>query len=55
MALTVPQLSTLKAAIDADPVLAAKPLNSDGYFEIAAVLNTELAAPDFWVWRSNVT
>lgn len=55
MALTAPQLATLKAAIDADPVLAAKPLNSDGYFEIAAVLNTELASPDFWVWRSNVT
>jgi hypothetical protein len=53
--LTPQQLATLKTAIDADPVLAAKPLNSDGYFEIAQALNTELASPDFWVWKSLVS
>lgn len=53
--LTPEQLATLKAAIDVDPALAAKPLNSDGYFEIAAALNTQLATPDFYVWRSSVT
>jgi len=53
--LTPEQLATLKAAIDADPALAAKPLNSDGYFEIAQALNTELASPDFFVWRSVVS
>lgn len=53
--LTQQQLSALKAEIDADPVLAAKPLNSDGYFDIAAILNGQLASPDFWVWRSIVT
>lgn len=52
--LTAPQLATLKAAIDADPVLAAKPLNSDGYFDIAVALNTQIATPDFFVWRSSV-
>lgn len=55
MALTAPQLAALKAAIDADPTLATKPLNSDGYFEIAQALNTELASPDFWVWRTAVS
>lgn len=49
------QLATLRAAIDADAVLAAKPLNSDGYFEIAQALNTELASPDFFVWRTVVS
>lgn len=53
--LTQQQLSALKAEIDADPVLAAKPLNSDGYFDIAAVLNAQLATPDFYVWRSLVS
>lgn len=53
--LTPQQLATLKTAIDADPVLAAKPLNSDGYFEIAQALNSELASPDFWVWKSLVS
>lgn len=53
--LTPEQLATLKAAIDADPALAAKPLNSDGYFDIAAILNNELASPDFYVWRTSVT
>jgi hypothetical protein len=55
MPLTAPQLATLKAAIEADPILVAKPLNSDGYYETAAILNTELASPDFYVWRTLVT
>jgi hypothetical protein len=48
------QLITLKAAILADPVLAAYPLNSDGAYAIAQALNAQ-AAPDFIVWRSSVT
>lgn len=55
MALTPQQLAALKAAIDADPILAAKPLNSDGYFETALALNTELATPDFYVWRTSIS
>lgn len=54
MALTQAQLATLKAAIDADPALAAKPLNGDGYFDIAQILNNQVASPDFWVWRTAV-
>lgn len=52
--LTDPQLATLKAEILADPVLAAKPNNSDGNFDIAAAFNLN-ASPDFYVWRSSVT
>lgn len=52
--LTPAQLATLKAAIDADPVLAAFPNNSDGAFEIALALN-QPAVPDFYVWRSQYT
>ena len=55
MSLTPAQLAALKAEINADPTLAAKPLNSDGDFEIALILNTVLAAPDFFVWRTNVS
>lgn len=55
MALTPQQLAALKAAIDGDQALAAEPLNSDGYFNIAAALNGQLASPDFYVWRSTVT
>jgi hypothetical protein len=52
--LTPQQLTTLKAAIDSDPALAAKPMNSDGYFDIAVILNTELEVPDFYVWRTSI-
>jgi hypothetical protein len=55
MALTQAQLATLKAAILADPVLAAKPMNSDGNFDIAVILNSQLATPDFFVWRPSVS
>ena len=53
--LTPAQLATLKAAIDADPVLAAKPLTADGYFDIAAILNGTIAVPDFWVWKTQIS
>lgn len=50
MALTSPQLATLKAFILATPALAAQPMNSDGAFAIARALNTA-AAPAFTVWN----
>jgi hypothetical protein len=53
MALTTAQLQTLKAAILADPTLAAKPNNTDGNFDIAAAMNA-IATPDFFVWRTSV-
>ena len=53
MSLTVSQLTALKLAILADPVLAAQPLNSEGAFAIALALNLE-AVPPFVVWRTNV-
>lgn len=54
MELTTQQLQALKAAIEADPVLAAEPMNSDGAFAIAAALNMA-ADPAFTVWRTSVT
>lgn len=51
--LTAPQLATLKADILLDGVLAAKPMTSDGAFDIAVAYNS-IAAPDFTVWRSSV-
>lgn len=53
MPLTTAQLTTLKAAILADPVLAAMPMNSDGEFDIAVALNKQ-ASPVFTVWATNV-
>ena len=53
MALTTEQLATLKAAILADPVLAAFPAGSDGSYAIAAELNKP-AAPEFVVWKTSV-
>lgn len=53
MALTTAQLATLKADILADPVLAAKPLNSDGAFDIAKAYNLA-ASPAFTVWKTLV-
>jgi hypothetical protein len=50
--MTPEQLQLLKAAIDADPVLAALPLNSDSSFTIAAEFNKD-ASPAFYVWRSS--
>ena len=51
--LTPAQLTTLKAAILADPVLAAMPMNTDGDYDIATALN-KLASPAFTVWATNV-
>ena len=51
--MTPAQLALVKAAIDADPALAAQPMNSDGAFAIAAALNL-LAAPAFIVWKTSV-
>lgn len=53
MPLTTAQLTTLKAAILADPALNAQPMNSDGAFAVAAALNLQ-ATPAFTVWKFNV-
>lgn len=53
MALTTQQLQQLKAAIEADPALAAIPNTPDGAFAVAAELNKP-AAPAFIVWRGNM-
>lgn len=52
--LTPTQLQTLKAAILADPILAAFPSDPDSAFAIAALLN-QPAVPDFFVWKSFVS
>lgn len=54
MALTTAQLAALKADILADPVLSAKPMNSDGAFDIASAYNLD-ASPAFVVWKSSVS
>ena len=53
-ALSTSQLAVLKAAILADPVLAAETPDSDGAQRIADAMNA-LAAPAFYVWRTNVS
>lgn len=53
MALTLTQKQALKAAIDGNPTWAAYQQNSDGYADLAAVLNVT-ANPAFSVWRSEV-
>jgi hypothetical protein len=50
--LTPAQLTTLKAAILADPALNAQPNNSDGAFAIAAALNV-VASPQVLLWRTD--
>ena len=54
MALTPAQLTTLKAAILADPTLSAQPLTSGGAQVIADAMNAA-AVPAFTVWKSNVS
>lgn len=54
MNLTTQQLGTLKAAIAADPVLAAKPMTSGGASEIADAFNLA-ASPAYTVWKSSVS
>jgi len=46
------QLSTLRADILASFPLV--PMNDDGHLQIALAYN-QLAVPDYWVWRTNVT
>lgn len=52
--MTPAQLATLKAAILADPVLAAYPQGSDGAYAIAELLNA-VASPEFIVWKTDVS
>lgn len=54
MPLTIPQLQTLKAAIDADPAFAGIPNSTDGNLTIAAAFNVT-ASPAFTVWKTSVT
>lgn len=51
--MTPAQLSTLKAAINANAGWAAFPLTFDGFSSLASLLNAE-ASPAFWVWSTNV-
>jgi hypothetical protein len=51
--MTPAQLATLAAHINASPDLSSFPNNSDGAFEIAALLNLD-ASPKFWVWKTSV-
>jgi hypothetical protein len=53
MALSSAQYVALKDAIAADQVLAAKPQNDDGAFDIARALNLP-ASPTFYVYRTLV-
>ena len=53
MHLTAAQMLTLKAYIEADPVLSLKPATAQGAYEIDQILN-QIATPDFILWRSNV-
>jgi hypothetical protein len=54
MALTPAQLTTLKAAINANPTWAAFPMTSDGAYDLAALLNAT-ANPAYVVWKTSVT
>ena len=54
MPLTNAQNLTLKAAIAANPTWAAYPANSDGAYDLAAVLN-RTSVPDFIVWKTDVS
>ena len=52
--LTTQQAATLKAFILADPVLSTFPMNSDGSYAIADLLNKP-AEPAFIVWKTGVS
>lgn len=52
--LTTAQLTTLKAAIAANPTWNNQPQDTNGAAAIAADLNA-LASPSFTVWRASVT
>lgn len=53
MTLTTAQYASLRAAIQADPVLSAIPIGGDGDIDIANAFNAT-ASPDFMVWRPDV-
>lgn len=55
MSLTTPQLATLKAAILADPVLAAYPNTADGAFDMARDKLNVTASPAYIVWTDQMT
>jgi hypothetical protein len=52
--LTLAQMQVLKTDINADPILAAWPNNTDGAFEIAKAYN-HTAVPNFTLWKKSVT
>ena len=53
MTISTAQKATLKAAILANPTWAAFPNNSDGNFDLARLLSTELATGPVLLWRTN--
>lgn len=53
MSLTPAQQATLKAFVEADPVLNTYPHSSDGADTIATALKAT-ASPDWYVWRTNM-
>ena len=48
------QLLTLKTAINANPTWAAHPMTSDGFNNLAILLNQQ-ASPQFTVWKTVIT
>jgi len=50
--MTPTQLSAIRAVIDADPALSARPQTDDDAFFIAGALN-QPADPDFMVWQTS--
>jgi hypothetical protein len=51
--MTPDQITTLRTYIDATPELSAQPINDDGAYEIARLLN-QPSNPAFIVWRTSV-
>lgn len=54
MHLSTAQLQTLKAAIAADSTMAAFPMTTDGYTDLAAYLNTA-SSPAYWGWKTTLS
>lgn len=54
MHLSPAQLATLKAAIDGDVTMAAFPLSTDGYIDLATYLN-QPASPAYLGWKTSMT
>lgn len=51
--MTTTQQATLKAFIENNTTLNALPRNTDGYYDMASLLNKE-ASPAFIVWKTSV-